>query len=136
LALVAAYVLWEMRGLPMGTASRPGPAYVPVFLAVACAALGALIAIQDRRGQPLQLPTWREARFPVAISCAGAFAALALERLGYRLTLFALLFVMFRVVERKGTWSSLFAAAAAAAGTHWLFAELLGVQLPRGPLGL
>jgi putative tricarboxylic transport membrane protein len=76
---------------------------------------------------------WRHA---LAILVACAFAALALERLGYRLTIGAALLFLLAVVERKRTAGALLFAAAFAAGSFILFDTLLRVPLPRGPWGL
>ena len=137
LALFALIVLWESRRLPLGSLSNPGPAYMPVGLALLLLVGGAAIAALGSAAAPLSSLGFRtEWRHTVAIFAACAFCALGLERLGYRLTIFvALLFLLF-VVERKGPVASLVFAAAFAAGTFLLFDTLLRVPLPRGPLGL
>jgi len=72
----------------------------------------------------------------VAIFAACAFAALGLERLGYRLTICVALLFLLGVVERKRPVVAVAFAAGFAAGTYFLFDTLLRVQLPRGPFGL
>ena len=66
---------------------------------------------------------------------ACAFAALALERLGYRLTITTMLLFLLGVVERKRPVAAAIFAAALAGGTFLLFDGILRVPLPRGPLG-
>jgi len=137
LAVFALVVLWESRRLPLGSLSNPGPAYMPVGLAVLLLFGGIGIAVLGSGSAPLSSLGFRgEWRHTVAIFAACAFCAVGLERLGYRLTIFvALLFLLF-VVERKGAVPSLVFAAGFAAGTFLLFDTLLRVPLPRGPLGL
>jgi len=71
----------------------------------------------------------------VAILGACAFAALGLERLGYRLTVAAMLGFLVGVVERRSLVTTVVLMVAFALGTFFLFDTLLRVPLPRGPGG-
>jgi putative tricarboxylic transport membrane protein len=136
LAIFALFVLWQSRTLPLGSLANPGPAYMPVALATLLFLGGLAIAILGRHAPPIRSLAFREWRHAVAIFAACAFAALALERLGYRLTIFILLLFLLAVVERKRAVTAAIFAAAFAAGTYFLFDTLLRVQLPRGPFGI
>jgi len=57
-------------------------------------------------------------------------AVFALERIGYRLTMIALLVFMLGVVERKRPLPTLLVACGFAFLSFFLFATLLKVQLP------
>lgn len=136
LVLLGLLTLWESRVLPLGSLRSPGPAYMPVVLAVIVLGLGALIWAFGTHSPRLGDVGWSEAGHALAILATCAFAALALERLGYRATMAVLIFVLLRAVER---WSTGFAAGFAVGlslATHYLFDTLLRVPLPRGPLGL
>jgi Tripartite tricarboxylate transporter TctB family len=138
LALLAVVVLeecWRAR-LPLGTLATPGPAYVPVVLALALFAAGVLVAALGRDTATLTAAGWREWRHVLAIVLTCAFVALALERLGYRITMTLASAFLVGVVERKGVLAALLLSVGLAAGTYFLFDTLLRVQLPRGPLGL
>jgi len=136
LALFGAWVLWESRALPLGTLRHPGPGYMPVALAVVLVVC-ALAIVSLGAGAPyVGAAGWGEWRHAVAIFGACAFAALALERLGYRLTVALVLVLLVGVLERRGPVGTLLFAVAIAAGTYFLFDTLLRVPLPRGPLGL
>ena len=78
---------------------------------------------------------WTEWRHAVAILGTCAFMALALERLGYRLTIFVALFALVSVVERKGWIAGVVFAGGFSLGSHYLFNTLLRVPLPQGPFG-
>ena len=137
LALLALLVLeetWRQR-LPLGSLANPGPAYFPGVLALLLLVAGAAVAVLGGGGARLASLDWSEWRHSVAIFAACAFCALALERLGYRLTMFLMLAFLAGVVERKPAVPLLLFAAAMAGGTFWLFDTLLRVPLPRGPLG-
>jgi putative tricarboxylic transport membrane protein len=137
LALFALLVLeetWRQR-LPLGSLGNPGPAYFPGVLALLLLVAGAAVAVLGGGGARLASLDWSEWRHSVAIFGACAFCALALERLGYRLTMFLMLAFLAGVVERKPAVPLLLFAAAMAGGTFWLFDTLLRVPLPRGPFG-
>ncbi len=136
LALLALLVLWESRALPLGSLRNPGPAYMPVVLALSALVLGLLIVAGGGRSEPLAAVGWGEARHALIILGACAFAALALERLGYRLTMLLMLAFLVRVVERRGVLAAVAFSAGVAWGSFYLFSTLLRVPLPRGPWGL
>ena len=138
LALLALIVLeecWRLR-LPLGTLATPGPAYVPVLLALALLLAGVLIVVLGRDARTLGAAGLREWRHTLAILLVCAFVALALERLGYRLTIALACAFLLGVIERKGLLATLVFSVGMAAGTYYLFDTLLRVQLPRGPFGL
>ncbi len=135
LAVFAALVLWQGRRVPMGTLATPGPAYFPFVLALLLLAAGLAIAALGGGTSRASTLVWSEWRHTLAIFAACAFCALALERIGYRLTMFAALAVLVGVVERKRPLTTLVLAAALALGTFLLFDTLLRVPLPRGPRG-
>jgi putative tricarboxylic transport membrane protein len=136
LALFAAVVLIESRRLPLGSLANPGPAYVPVLLAVFLLIAGVAVAALGGATPAFSTLTWSEWRHTVAIFGACAFCALGLERLGYRLTIFLALLFLVAVVERKRLLAALVFAVAIAGGTFFLFDTLLRVPLPRGPFGV
>jgi hypothetical protein len=78
---------------------------------------------------------WNEWRHAVAILGACAFMALALERLGYRLTILLTLLTLLAVVERKGWVVAAVFALAFSLGTYFLFGRVLRVPVPQGPFG-
>jgi hypothetical protein len=136
LVLVALSVLWESRRLPLGTLHTPGPAYMPVVLALLLLLFGALIAATGGHAGRLTRHGWPEWRHAAAIVGACAFAAWGLERLGYRLTIAVTLGFLLGVVERKGLLCTVVLMLALALGSFFLFNTLLRVPLPRGPFGL
>ena len=136
LVVFGLFVLHQSRSLPLGTLANPGPAYVPVALAALLVLGGAAIAALGGRSPTVTALGFGEWRHALAILAACAFCALALERLGYRLTILLALLFLLGVVERKPPAAALVFAVAFAAGTFFLFDTLLRVPLPRGPLGL
>jgi hypothetical protein len=136
LGLFALGVIWENRKLPMGTLREPGPGYMPLLLALLLLLFSVLILAAAGGAQSLRAMAWTEWRHAVAILGVCFFAALALERLGFRLTIFVVLAFLLKVVERKGWVATAAFALAMAFGTFFLFETFLRVPLPRGPFGL
>jgi hypothetical protein len=136
LVLIGLVTVWQSRAYPLGSLHRPGPAYMPVLLAVLLIVFGVAVFATGSRTQRLREVGWHEWRHAVAIFAACAFAAWGLERLGYRLTMAAVLAFLVLVLERRGLVLGLALTVAMAWGSFYLFDTLLKVPLPRGPFGL
>lgn len=136
LALFALGVIWESRALPIGTFREPGPAYMPVLLALLLFAFGLLTVFTGGQSKKLAAIGWEEWPHAVAILSSCLFAALALERLGYRLTILLTCLFLLKAVERKSWLLTAVFALAMAFGSFYLFHSILRVALPRGPLGI
>jgi Tripartite tricarboxylate transporter TctB family len=110
---------------------------VPVVLALVLLGFGALVFLLGGGNAPrLAAVGWSEWRHAVAIFLVCAFAALALERLGFRLTIALSLAFLLGVVERKGLAVTAAVSIVFAGAAFFLFDTLLRVPLPRGPFGL
>jgi hypothetical protein len=136
LFLLGLFVAWQNRSYPVGTLVEPGPGMLPLALAVFIGAIGLLIAVRGGDSAPLRLAAWPELGRAGVILAACAVAAVALERLGYRLTVFALLLFFLGVVERRHWMASLAVAAGFSIVSYLVFATWLRVPLPLGPGGL
>lgn len=132
LILVALAIAWEARALPLGTWRNPGAAYMPLLTAGLLGLMGALVALRGG-GPPLAALEWPEARHAVLLLAACAFAAVALERLGYRLTTGLLVVFFLGVMERRHPLVAVAVALGLSLGSFYLFSDLLRVPLPRGP---
>ncbi|MGH7769758.1 MAG: tripartite tricarboxylate transporter TctB family protein [Candidatus Binatia bacterium] len=136
LSLFAAWVMWESQKLPLGTLRRPGPSFLPLLLALLLAIFGVVIAATGGRAERFRLLHWTELPHACGILAACIFSALALERLGYRLTVLLVLFFLLKVVEKKNWLLTASFAFALSFGSFYLFYTLLRVPLPIGPLGI
>lgn len=136
LLLLALYVGWENRVYPIGTLQEPGPGYVPLLLAILLGALGLLIAIWGGRSEPLAAIRWPEATRALVILVACGVGAFALERIGYRLTVIALLIFFLGVVERRRPWMVALVSIGFGFISYYVVGDLLHVPLPRSPWGL
>ena len=135
LIALAVLVAWENRSYPLGSLNEPGPGYTPLLVAVFLGLIGLLIALQGRKSPPLAESKWPEAKRAIIILAACSVATYALESVGYRITIAALLVFFLGVLERRNP----FAVAAVGIGfsviSFYLIGDVLHVPLPRGPWG-
>ena len=136
LVLMGIVAIWESRAFPLGSLHRPGPAFMPVLLAVLLILFGLGVVAMGADARRLLAAGWSDWRHAAAIFGCCAFAAWGLDRLGYRLTMAVVLAVLFVGLERLAVVTSLVLTAAMAWGSFYLFDTLLKVPLPRGPFGL
>jgi hypothetical protein len=132
---IAAFAVWQNSALPLGSLSEPGPGSVPLVLALLLGLTGVLIAVLGAGTVPVRELGWSDGRRAVAILAAAAFATFALERLGYRITVAALLVFLIGAIERRHPVRVLAVSLGFALVSYWVFNSLLLVQLPRGPWG-
>lgn len=132
---LAICVWWLNRAFPVGSLSDPGPGYVPLLLAIAFGGIGLMIAVFGGRSEPLLAIRWPEAGRAAVILIASAVATLALERIGYRLSIMVFLVFFLGVVERKRPLVVALVAAGFSLGSFYVIGDLLRVPLPRGPWG-
>jgi hypothetical protein len=135
LVVFALLVIWESRHLPLGTFRQPGPAFVPILLAVLLVIFGVFVVLTGGRSPLLSSISWTEWRHALAILGASLFSVFAIERLGYRLTVLLVLSFLVKVVEKRGWVLSLAFVFTLSFGSFFLFYTLLRVPLPEGPLG-
>jgi hypothetical protein len=125
--------MWEDRAFPLGTITKPGPGYMPMVLAIILAAMAILVILSGGRSASVRSLDWSEKRHALAILAGCAFTALALERIGYRLTVMLLVGLLLFVVERKRPAVTIAMALGLSLGTFYVFSTLLKVPLPLGP---
>jgi hypothetical protein len=110
LMLIALVVGWQNRAYPMGNLAEPGPGYMPLMIACALGVFGLLIAVRAGSSPLFNTLDWSEARRGIVMLIACGVAVFALERIGYRLTMIALLVFMLGVIERKRALPTLLVA--------------------------
>jgi len=101
LVLFGILTIWQSRAFPLGSLHRPGPAYMPVVLALLLIVFGVAVFVMGSRASRLAEVGWHEWRHAVAIFAACAFAAWGLERLGYRITMAVVLAFLVLLLERR-----------------------------------
>jgi hypothetical protein len=135
---VAVFYLTQALALPLGTVARPGAGFYPSMVAVfACvvglaAAIRAFVAprVAPAGAASAEIPGGRRRVTQTTAALAGF--CLAMPWVGYPLAAGAFVMVMLRGLGSR--WLAAIATGLlSAAGSHYLFAVLLDVPLPRGP---
>ncbi|MDH3287389.1 MAG: tripartite tricarboxylate transporter TctB family protein [Betaproteobacteria bacterium] len=135
LVAFALYVVWANRVYPVGTVHVPGPGFMPLALAIFFGSMGLLIAAGGARSRPLIEMRWTEAKRAVTILLAAVVGVVALEAVGYRLTIMVLLVFLMGVIERKPPVMVAILSIGFAFLSYYVVADLLLVPLPRSPWG-
>lgn len=135
LLALGAFVGWQNRTYPLGSLQEPGPGYVPMLIAAFLGVMGLLIALQGRASKPVAEMEWPEGKRALVILAACAVATYALEPIGYRITIFALLIFFLGVLERKNPLTVATVSIAFSLLSFYFIGDLLRVPLPRGLWG-
>ena len=135
LLALALYMAWENRAYPLGTLQEPGPGYLPLLLTIFLGVTGLLIAAWGYRSAPFASMKWGESTRAIVILAACLVATFALERIGYRLTVIALLVFFLGVLERRRPLPVALVALGFSLASFYFVGDLLHVPLPRSPWG-
>ena len=128
-------------GFAFGTRARPGPGYFPVAVgAFLCAVAAVFTVIAMRRPRGAAAAPAGDSAMDAAgargrvAAMAGGLAAfvLLLPWLGYPVVSFGLVALLLRRLGGMRWLPTLATALLSAAGSHYVFAVLLSVPLPRG----
>jgi putative tricarboxylic transport membrane protein len=134
---LSAALLLETRGLSFWADTTPGPAFMPVWLAIAGVVLVVLRLLEARRSAAkIEWPE-RAALARVALILAGLVAVPLLSPLLGLVPALAL-FVVFLllVILRRPLWSSLATLAITLGIVYGIFVGWLNVPLPKGIIGI
>jgi hypothetical protein len=126
---------WENRSYPLGTLQEPGPGYTPFLVAIFLSVIGLLIALQGRGSPRLAETKWPEAKRAIIILAACGVATYALESVGYRITIAALLVFFLGVLERRHPAAVVAVGIGFSVISFYVIGDVLHVPLPRGPWG-
>jgi len=135
LVALGLYVIWANQPYPIGSIHRPGPGFMPLALAIFLGLMGLLIAFGGGRSRPLAEMPWPEAKRAVIILVTAALAVFALDEIGYRITITALLFFLMGVIERKPLLAVAIISIGFPLASYYVVADLLLVPLPMSPWG-
>ncbi|HWM42142.1 MAG TPA: tripartite tricarboxylate transporter TctB family protein [Burkholderiales bacterium] len=136
LALSAA-IAFDTRSLSFWQDTTPGPAFLPVWLAVAGVVLFVLRLLEARRSPGAMAWPDRAALVRIAV-IFGALAVVPLLSPVVGLVLALALFVAFLLlmVLRQPLWPSLATVAITIGLVYAIFVGWLGVPLPKGMFGI
>jgi putative tricarboxylic transport membrane protein len=123
--------------LGLGAMSDPGPGFLPFYTGVIISLLSLFnLGRLARLGRVNEDP----AAISPAINCKRAvyvvlilfFYSILLEKLGYLITTFLAMLLLFGIYERKRWWVAVVGSIIVTVITYVVFHVLLNVQLPEG----
>ncbi|MEI9475272.1 MAG: tripartite tricarboxylate transporter TctB family protein [Deltaproteobacteria bacterium] len=123
----------------LGTPDTPGSGLLSFGAGAGIGILALWLLIQSFRSKKTHDEvqgggTFRWGKFLLVCICLFGYA-LVVNWLGFVLTTFIVVFVLFHLLEPKKWWLGVIEAAAIATGNYLFFVEWLGLSLPRGFLG-
>lgn len=136
----AVYVGIESLALRYYTSLGPGPGFFSFWLALLLGVLAVAMVAQATFGPPEPVPpdlladrTGYLRMSAVALSLLAT--ALLLERIGFRLTMFAVYLFLLRALGRQRLVTSVLVALMGSFGVYFVFVRWLSVPLPTGMFG-
>jgi hypothetical protein len=138
--IVSILVCIEAVRTGLGSFQVPGPGFLPFWSGVFVGSLAVILLVtnlkkREERKRTARLWTglgWRK----VAIVTASLFAyGVVLPGLGFPITTFGLMVLLFSVIERSRLWIRATTAVVTVLVTYFAFSHWLGVPLPKGVLG-
>lgn len=124
--------------LGIGALNNPGPGLFAFVIGIVMAALSLSVAATSLRAAPASAVAAvpRRAGPAIAVIAALIFYTLTLERIGFVLCTFLFLVFLLSVLGRSSWLVALAASVGITAGSYLIFAKVLKVTLPAGPLGI
>jgi hypothetical protein len=135
--VLSAAIAFDTRSLSFWADTTPGPAFLPVWLAVAGVVLFVLRLLEARRSHEVIAWPDRAALVRIAV-ISGALAMVPLLSPLVGLVLALALFVAFLLlaVLRQPLWPSLATVSITIGLVYAIFVGWLGVPLPKGMIGI
>ena len=133
---IAVFAGWQNSTYPLGSLQEPGPGYTPLIIAIFLGVTGLLIAVRGASSPTVGETPWPEGRRAIVILAACAVATYALEAIGYRITIAALLIFFLGVLERRHPLNVATVSVGFSLLSYYLIGVLLRVPLPRGAWNL
>ena len=132
--LVGIWVFSLSLKLPIGNLAEPGPALFPLSLSILLSIMGILIFVSGKGKTKVD---WRmdlrKSAKPLAIILLTLAFIIFLGQLGYLVASFLYLLSLFFFVCRFRLLVGVILSGTLAAGSWYLFGDILGIQLPPGP---
>ena len=138
--LVALVIIWQALDLKLGNYRTPGPGFIPLGVGLGMASLSLVImarATLFASGPGLAVRVSGNAFKKLGLVLGALLLyALFFMFLGFPLTTFLLLLLLFKGGEPRMWVKPAVMAAGATVFTYFLFRVLLSCELPRGILGI
>jgi putative tricarboxylic transport membrane protein len=125
--------------LGIGSVGNPGPGFIFFYAALFIALMAILLLVgswtkreEEAGAGVFENVHWVKVLLPFAYIL---LYALALEKAGFIISTFLLIFLLLKTIEAKGWPVAIFVGLTASLGTYAMFELWLRVRLPKGILG-
>ena len=135
LLVVAALVYLLSGDLPAGTLGSPGPGMLPYLSLALIASFALVLLVSAGSSPPFAETLWSDLPHAASVTVAAVLAVALYERLGFLITMTALIFGVLALIERVALWRAALYALGITIGTKVLLTVLLKSPLPQGPFG-
>ena len=118
----------------LGTLREPGSGFLPVTMAMILILLSLITLVKGliRSAKPISGIPWRR---PVLAIASVFFFGLLLDLIGFLLSTFVMMFILFGLLRGKSRWAHVFICSAATALAAWLvFSVALSIPFPSSRL--
>ena len=134
------FVCVEAIRMGTGSFSSPGPGLLPFWSGVVVGTLAILLLVvgtltREEGGKIKNLWRGMNWRTVILVSASLVIYCILLPRLGFLITTFGLMTLLFSIVKRSRLWIQMFTALVTVLVTYVTFYVWLGVQLPKGLFG-
>ncbi len=138
--LIALVIIWQALDLKLGNYRTPGPGFIPLGVGLGMAALSLVVMARatlfaSGPGLPVKASTNAFKKLGLVMG-AMLLYALFFQFLGFPLTTFLLLLLLFKGGDPRVWVKPILLAGAATVFAYFLFSVLLSCELPRGILGI
>lgn len=125
-------MLWESLRLGLGTATEPGPGFLPFCAGAILAVLSLAFVYTGWRFRKSQQPHSRR----VIVALVSVFVySLVLDYLGFIIATFLLVAILFHLGEPRRWWVLIAMSASVTFLGYFFFGTVLHVFFPKGLLG-
>jgi len=138
--LLSIFVCEQSTGIGLGTLRQPGPGLLSFGVGAGTGILSLVLLIKSflYRTTPIEPGRAKEPirKEKFILICVSFFVyAIAVEWLGFILSTFVFVLLLFRLIEANRWWNSLLKAVLVTAGNYLIFVIWLKISVPKGFLG-
>jgi hypothetical protein len=134
-AAFGALILLLSDDLPTGGLGMPGSGFVPKIVAVLLILFGAALIFRGRESEPFAAIGWSDLPHAAQVVALTAAGIALYTRLGFLITLFAMIAAILIVIERRHPLRAAVYAASVVAVAYVGFEYVLKAPMPNGPWG-